>query len=179
MGFAIPAVTVAAYPWIRVLDTRAVRELSAIEPRIAALQALDIVAGATRAALERLARSAIEEPVAAGTVLIQEGAEADDFFVLITGEVEVLAAGEAGVVQTLGTLTPPSYFGEIGLLEHRPRTATVKALTPCTVYRINGTDFIEAMTVANLSPTALGRAQARLARTHPSASLTFGQPASE
>jgi len=29
--------------------------------------------------------------------------------------------------------------------------------------------------VANLSPTALGRAQARLARTHPSASLTFGQ----
>ena len=179
MGFAIPAVTVAAYPWIRVLDTRAVRELSAIEPRIAALQALDIVAGATRAALERLARSAVEEPVAAGTVLIQEGAEADDFFVLITGEVEVLAAGEAGVVQTLGTLTPPSYFGEIGLLEHRPRTATVKALTPCTVYRINGTDFIEAMTVANLSPTALGRAQARLARTHPSASLTFGQPASE
>jgi MFS family permease len=179
MGFAIPALTVAAYPWIRVLDTRAVRELAAIEPRLLALQSLDIFAGATRAALESLARSAIEEPVAAGTVLIQEGAEADDFFVLITGEVEVLAAGEAGTVQTLGTLTPPSYFGEIGLLEQRPRTATVKAVTQCSVYRINGADFVQAMTVASLSPAALGRVQARLARTHPSASLTFGQSAPE
>jgi MFS family permease len=179
MGFAIPAITIAAYPWIRILDTRAVRELAAIEPRIAVLQTLDIFAGATRAALERIARSSVEERIGAGTVLIEEGAEADDFFVLIDGEVEVSAAGEAGVEKSLGVLTPPSYFGEIGLLEHRPRTATVKAVTPCTVYRINGSDFVEAMTVATLSPTALGRAQARLARTHPSASLTFGQSAPE
>jgi CRP-like cAMP-binding protein len=112
-------------------------------------------------------------------VLIHEGAEADDFFVLTDGEVEVLAAGEAGVVRSLGVLTPPSYFGEIGLLEHRPRTATVTTVTPCSIYRINGADFVEAMTVANLSPTALGRAQSRLARTHPSASLTFGKTESD
>jgi MFS family permease len=179
MGFAIPALTVAAYPWIRLLDSRAVRELSAIEPRIAVLQTLDIFAGATRAALERIARSAAEERIDAGTVLIHEGAEADDFFVLTDGEVEVLAAGEAGVVRSLGVLTPPGYFGEIGLLEHRTRTATVTTVTPCSIYRINGTDFIEAMTVANLSPTALGRAQSRLARTHPSASLTFGKTESD
>ena len=179
MGFAIPALSVAAYPWIRVLDTRAQRELSALEPRIATLQALDIFAGATRAALERLARSAVEETVDTGTVLIREGAEADDFFVLTAGEVEVVAAGEAGAEHTLGVLTPPNYFGEIGLLGHRPRTATVEAIAPCTLYRINGSDFVEAMTVATLSPTALGRAQARLARTHPSASLTIGQPTGE
>jgi MFS family permease len=179
MGFAIPALSVAAYPWIRRLDTGAQRELSALEPRIATLQALDIFAGATRAALERLARSAVEESVDAGTVLIREGAEADDFFVLTAGEVEVVAAGEAGAEHTLGVLNPPNYFGEIGLLGHRPRTATVKAIAPCTLYRINGTDFVEAMTVASLSPTALGRAQARLARTHPSASLTPAQPAGQ
>ena len=179
MGFAIPALTLAAYPWIRALDMTAQRELSALEPRIATLQALDIFAGATRAALERLAKSAVEEKVDAGTVLIREGAEADDFFVLTGGEVEVLAAGEAGAEHTLGVLTPPNYFGEIGLLGHRPRTATVKAIAPCTLYRINGSDFIEAMTVASLSPTALGRAQARLARTHPSASLTIEQPAAQ
>ncbi|MFZ2033028.1 MAG: MFS transporter [Candidatus Dormiibacterota bacterium] len=179
MGFAIPALSVAAYPWIRVLDMRAQRELSAIEPRIAALQALDIFAGATRAALERLARSAVEETAEPGTVLIREGAEADDFFVLTAGEVEVTAAGEAGAEHTLGVLGPPNYFGEIGLLGHRPRTATVKTIAPCTLYRINGSDFVDAMTVATLSPTALGRAQARLARTHPSASLTLDQPTAE
>ena len=175
MGFAVPALCIAAYPWIRVLDLRALRELSAIEPRIAVLQSLDIFAGATRAALERIARAAVEEKVDAGTVLIREGADADDFFVLTDGQVEILAAGEAGVEKSLGVLGPPNYFGEIGLLEQRPRTATVKTVAPCSIYRINGADFVNAMTVANLSPTALGSAQARLARTHPSASLTFGQ----
>jgi MFS family permease len=179
MGFAIPALTLAAYPWIRVLDTRAQRDLAAMEPRIATLQTLDIFAGATRAALERLARSAVEETVAAGTVLIREGAEADDFFVLTAGEVEILAVGEAGAEHSLGVLGPPNYFGEIGLLEHRARTATVKCVTACSVYRIDGSDFVDAMTVATLSPLALGRVQARLTRTHPSASLTFGQPPAE
>ncbi len=168
MGLAIPVLTVASYPWVRVLDRRALSELSAIQPRIETLQALDIFAGATRAALERLARSAVEESVDAGVVLIREGAEADDFFVLTAGEVAVSAAGEAGVEHSLGTLAPPNYFGEIGLLEHRPRTATVRTLSACTVYRINGTDFVEALTVTDLSPTALGRVQTRLARTHPS-----------
>jgi CRP-like cAMP-binding protein/predicted MFS family arabinose efflux permease len=175
MGFAIPGLSLASYPWIRMLDKRAVREMAAIQPRIQTLESLDIFAGATRAALERLARSAHEEPVDAGTVLIREGADADDFFVLTAGEVAVSAVGETGVERSLGVLAPPNYFGEIGLLERRPRTATVKTVTPCTVLRINGTDFIDALTITTLSPTALGSAQIRLARTHPSQTLTFGK----
>lgn len=176
MGLAIPAFSVATYPWLRALDARAVGELSAIEPRVATLQALDIFTGATRAALERLARSAVEETVDAGTVLIREGAEADDFFVLTAGKVDVTAAGEAGLERALAVLEPPDYFGEIGLLGRRPRTATVTTARRCTVLRINGDDFVEALTVANLSPAALGGSQMRLARTHPSATLAFGEP---
>jgi MFS family permease len=175
MGFAIPLATAAAYPRIRALDKRASRELSAIEPLITILQGLDIFAGAGRTALERLARSAVEESVNPGTVLIHEGAAADDFFVLTSGEVEVRAAGEAGVERSLGVLEPPNYFGEIGLLEHRPRTATVTAMTSCKIYRIDGSDLVDALTAAPLTPAALGMAQMRLARTHPSLKLTFGQ----
>jgi MFS family permease len=175
MGFAIPALSVVAYPWLRALDARALADLSAIEPRIATLQALDIFAGATRTALERLARSAAEETVGVGTVLIQEGAVADDFFVLTDGRVDVSAVGEGGVERALGELVPPDYFGEIGLLERRPRTATVTAASPCTVLRINGDDFVDALTAADVSPSALGGVQMRLARTHPTATLTFGQ----
>ncbi len=177
MGFAIPALTIASYPWVRVLDTRALQDQASTAPRVLTLQGLDIFAGATRAALERIARSTVEETVAAGTVLIREGAEPDDFFVLTAGEVAVTAIGEAGVERSLGVLTPPNYFGEIGLLEHRPRTATVTATTQCSVYRINGADFVEALTVTNLSPAALGSAQLRLARTHPSLEMTFGHSA--
>jgi MFS family permease len=179
MGFAIPAVTVLLYPKIRSIDARALGELARIAPRLAVLHSLDIFAGATRAALESLAKSAVEEAVDAGTVIVREGADADDFFVLTAGEVEVSAAGEAAAEQVLGILQPPNYFGEIGLLEHRPRTATVKAVTHCTLYRIKGDEFIQALTVATLSPSALGSAQRRLARTHPSSALTFGQPSGE
>jgi MFS family permease len=175
MGVAIPALTVLAYPWIRALDSQALGQLAQIEPRVAILQSLDIFAGATRAALESLAKSAVEEKVAAGTVIIREGDEADDFFVLIDGQVEIIAAGEAGTERVIRVLNPPDYFGEIGLLERRPRTATVKAVTECTLYRINGNDFIDALTVATLSPSALASSQLRLARTHPSLSMTFGQ----
>ncbi len=173
VGFSMPALTLLSYPKVRQIDRQAAGKLSVIEPRLGILQGLDIFAGATRATLERLALAAVEETAPARKVLVQEGDVADDFFVLVAGEAEVIAAGEAGVAKMLGTLTAPNYFGEIGLLAHRPRTATVRAVTECTLYRINGSDFVDALTVASLSPSALGSAQQRLARTHPSLSLDF------
>jgi CRP-like cAMP-binding protein len=175
MGCAIPVMSVAAYPLLRALDTRALGEVSAIEPLVATLQALDIFAGATRGALERLARSAVESSVEGGTVLIREGDAPDDFFVLTAGEVAISAAGESGVDRPLDVGVAPNYFGEIGLLEHRPRTATVTATTPCVVQRISGTDFVDALTETSLSPAALGAMSVRLARTHPSLDVTFGR----
>jgi MFS family permease len=169
MGFAIPALSVAAYPLLRALDSRALDEVSVIEPLVAVLQGLDIFAGASRTALERLARSAKEELVAAGVVLLSEGADADDFLVLTTGDVAISAVGGSGAERSLGTLTAPDYFGEIGLLEHRPRTATVTTVGPCTIWRINGSDFVETLTAPAPSPLALERMRIRLARTTPPA----------
>jgi predicted MFS family arabinose efflux permease len=173
MGIAIPAVSLLAYPWIRTLDSRAHGELTLIQPRLAILGALDIFAGTPRGALESLAKTAAEERVEAGTLLLVEGAEADDFLVLTAGEVEVTAHGEAGEERPLATLAAPDYVGEIGLLERRPRTATVRASSPCTLLRIHGADFLTALTSATPTPGAFGLAQARLERTHPTARLTF------
>ena len=173
MGLAIPVLSVAAYPWIRALDRQAHQQLAQMAPRLAVLQGFEVFAGTARGALESLARSATEERVAAGATMVAEDAEADDFYVLTAGEAEVSARGEARSERKLGTLTAPDYFGEIGLLERRPRTATVRATTPCTVLRIRGVDFLTALTSATPTPGALGLAQARLSRTHPSARLTF------
>jgi MFS family permease len=175
VGFSIPALSLLSYPKVRQVDRQAVGQLATIEPRIAVMQRLDILGGASRATLERLALSAVEETVPARQVIIQEGDEADDFFVLVGGEAEVIAAGEAGVAQMLGTLTPPNYCGEIGLLARRPRTATVRAVTECSLYRIRGDEFVDALTAASLSAATLGGAQRRLARTHPSLSIDLAR----
>ena len=65
-----------------------------------------------------------------------------------------------------------AFFGEIGLIEQIPRTATVTALTPTHLLRIEGDDFLQALTQSTPSPALLDRASLRLRRTHPSRAST-------
>jgi CRP-like cAMP-binding protein len=74
------------------------------------------------------------------------------------------------VVNTLG---PGAYFGEIGLVEGIPRTATVAATSRCHLYRISGTAFLFALNSAPMIYGPLRESMAaRLARTHPMHELT-------
>lgn len=178
MGLVIPAMVVIAYPRLRNIDSGSLQRLAQLRPFLATLQELDIFAGASRQVLERLAAACVEEQVGVGTVVIRQGDAADDFFVLVSGEVSVSATAQGRRrARALAPLTAPAYFGEIGLLENLRRTASVKAKTGCRLYRIHGRDFLEAMTAAPLSPGALGLAQLRLERTHPSRTLSFAATA--
>ncbi len=76
----------------------------------------------------------LEEP--AGTVLIQEGKAGHEFIVVIEGEIEV-RQGE----RLIGEYGPSTYVGEIALLEHRPRTATVVTKTPVKLEVIGQREF--------------------------------------
>jgi CRP-like cAMP-binding protein len=105
--------------------------------------------------------------VPAGTVVIREGDEADAFYVLVDGEVGVRARGEGAVDQDLPPMTSGAYFGEIGLLERIPRTATVTATRPSRLLRIDGDAFVDALTNVPASTALLEGARSRLARTHP------------
>jgi CRP-like cAMP-binding protein len=65
-------------------------------------------------------------------------------------------------------MEPGTYFGEIGLLERIPRTATVTALEAVELYRIEGDAFLDALATASAGTSFLAGARTRLARTHPS-----------
>jgi CRP-like cAMP-binding protein len=139
----------------------------ALGPRIQLLESLDLLAGASRMALERLARAANEVTMPAGSVVIREGDDPDALWVLVSGEVAVNARGESGHARRLRTMGPESYFGEIGLLRRIPRTATVRTLEESRLLRIDGNDFIDAVQGAGVSLSLLSQSTARLARTHP------------
>ena len=79
--------------------------------------------------------------VAAGTVLLSEGMNSGRIYVLDEGTLEV-ARGETrvAVVSERGSI-----FGEMSLLLDLPHTATVRALTPATVYEfIDGAEFLRS-----------------------------------
>ena len=167
VGLGVPLAVLATGPWLLAMDRDAVARLAELAPRIKVLEVLGIFAGASRPILERLAANATEVDVATGGVIVREGQPADALYVLTGGEVAVSARGEAGSARRIRTLNAPGYFGEIGLLRQIPRTATVKALEPVTLLRIEGDDFLESLNGTTAAPAFLESARARLARTHP------------
>jgi CRP/FNR family cyclic AMP-dependent transcriptional regulator len=70
------------------------------------------------------------QELAPGTVLLPEGKTSGHLYVLKSGTVEVLRGDtQVAVVEELGAV-----FGEMSVLLKRPHTATVRALTPISVY---------------------------------------------
>jgi SAM-dependent methyltransferase len=98
--------------------------------------------------LERIAALAGETEAAQGEVLTAEGTPGASFYVIATGTASVTRQG-----RKLATLGPGAFFGEVALLTHGLRTATVTADTPMRLYMLDEQSFrsliAEAPTVGN------------------------------
>jgi CRP-like cAMP-binding protein len=92
------------------------------------LAPVPLFAGLSARERAQVARLADVVDVLPGTHLLDFGALPHEFLVLLTGAAEV-SRGE-DVIATLG---PGDFFGEIAILEHGRRTATVTASEPCKV----------------------------------------------
>ena len=77
----------------------------------------------------------------------------------------------------LAALGPGDYFGEVGLIQHVPRTATVTATSPSRLLRVPGEAFLEALSSGVASPSLLEGAKARLASTRYVPERPDGAPA--
>ncbi len=101
-----------------------------------ALGRVPLFSGLSRKNLTQLAKLTEDLEVEPGKVLCREGETAREFFVIVEGEVEVTRGGEV-----VGTLGPGDFFGEIGLFEHIPRTATVTASSPLRFFVLSRQSF--------------------------------------
>ncbi|HEU4367055.1 MAG TPA: glucose-6-phosphate dehydrogenase [Methylomirabilota bacterium] len=77
------------------------------------------------------------EVASAGELLICKDDMGKEMYVVVRGEVEVL--DDAG--QVVATLRDGACFGEIALLTHTPRTATVRARTGCDLLALDQAAF--------------------------------------
>lgn len=167
-GGVLLVLTLATLPMARRIDRRAAARSAELAPRVALLEQLGIFEAATPAQLEALAAAGTEERVSSGTVVIRQGDEPDDLFGVISGEVEVSLVDGWEPPRIVATLGESDYFGEIGLLEKRPRTATVTATTETRLFRIPGEDFMRIINEGpRISTTLLGAVSNRLAITSP------------
>jgi MFS family permease len=146
----------------------------ALAPRVAILEGLGIFSTASRATLERLASAEQEVVFQPSAPIIREGDESEALYVLVEGQVDVSARGEGGGPdRVIRTMSAPAYFGEIGVLEQIPRTASVTALTRCRCERIDGQAFLDALLTTPPSSSLMENSRSRLAVTHPSRRVMF------
>jgi CRP-like cAMP-binding protein len=99
--------------------------------RVIALQRVTLFAGTPGRVLAAVARRAAEVEVAAGEPVIEEGAVEDHLFAVVRGRLRV-HHGEL----TLATLEPGAAVGELAALVPEPRSASVTAIEPSTLLRI-------------------------------------------
>jgi MFS family permease len=137
-GLLLPGAILLLRGRIRSLDDRAM-PVSERELRI--LRSVDWFASLPAAELEGLAARMTEVTAEPGTAVVREGETGHHFYVIEDGEVEVIRDD-----RTVATLGSGEYFGEIALLRHDLRTATVVAKTPTTLLSLEREPFLEEVT---------------------------------
>jgi CRP/FNR family cyclic AMP-dependent transcriptional regulator len=106
------------------------------EATVDRLQAVDLLRDCTHAQLEEVARLAERVQVGDGEVLAREGRIGREFFLILSGSVEVTQRG-----RRVNTLGPGDFFGELAAMDPGPRNATVTALTDLDVLIIGPREF--------------------------------------
>jgi predicted MFS family arabinose efflux permease len=171
-GAGVPLLCLLGWPVLQRVDNAAVSRQALLAPKVALLAGCDLFADVSLGGLDQLAGAASDVAVDADTVVIREGDFADAFYVVSDGRLRVTARGEGSTTAVLDDLGGGDFFGEIGLIEKIPRTATVTALTPTKLLRVDGGAFLDALTESAPSPALLDGASLRLRRTHPSLELS-------
>jgi MFS family permease len=133
VGVLCPVCAVLSWPRLRRMD----RSLDVRDREIALLQGVTMLDALPLPAIEQLARGLEPFDVPAGKTVFDQGDVGDRYFVIESGEVEVV--GDGRVIATLG---PGQGFGEIALLRQVRRTATVRATLALRLQALRSEHFL-------------------------------------
>jgi CRP-like cAMP-binding protein len=100
------------------------------------LAACPLFRGVGAEQLAALAESATEVEFPARHVIARQGEIGTGFFVIVEGRVDVVRDA-----QTLATLGPGEFFGELSVLDGKPRIAQVVATEPTRCLALASWDF--------------------------------------
>ncbi|MCK7498208.1 MAG: cyclic nucleotide-binding domain-containing protein [Comamonadaceae bacterium] len=92
-------------------------------------------------ALQAIARVAMMRHVARNASVVHAGDRTDFVYLILSGSLKVLVSDEEGREVILSMLGPGELFGEMGVLDDNPRSATVSAVEPCDLVIISKHDF--------------------------------------
>ena len=76
-----------------------------------------------------------------GSAIIAAGDPTDSLYVIISGRLKVMISDDEGREVILAILGPNEFFGEMGLIDDHPRSASVVAIESCELLALSKRDF--------------------------------------
>jgi len=104
--------------------------------KVDVLKKVPLLSGLSRRDLDLIARVADEVKVEKGRVLTRQGGLGMEFLLLLEGSARVERDGK--VIARLG---PGDFFGEMSLIDGKPRSATVIADSPSALLAVQARSF--------------------------------------
>jgi MFS family permease len=132
---------------VGILAVLSIAPLRRIDTVALAPEGLDLIRGVAlftplpERSIERLARCADVVTVPAGEEVFHAGDRGDRFYVVESGEAEIILADDLRTI-----VSPGGSFGEIALLRDVPRQATVRATTDLVLRAIGRRVFLQVVT---------------------------------
>jgi len=108
----------------------------AARPKALDLKSIWLFSSCTGSELRKIRSSLDEVVVPEGKVLVEEGRVGLEFFLIVSGTATVTRNGKK-----VATLGPGGYFGELSLLDRKPRSATVVSDTEMDVLVLSQRQF--------------------------------------
>ncbi len=142
IGPLVIALALRIVGWIRgaarVRAARTVRaRQAALQDRARALMKVPFLAGLSPAAYMAIASHLVDEHADAGSAVVTIGEPGDHFYLVRSGSLEALD-GDGAV---LSAILPGQGFGELALLDRRPRGATVRATEDAELWSLDRGHF--------------------------------------
>jgi CRP-like cAMP-binding protein len=88
-----------------------------------------------------------ERSYSQGIAILKEGEVGDSLFLIRSGSVQIALRGAGGPSTSLAVLQAGDIFGEMAVLERRPRSATVVAKEECLLLEIAGENIRKLLEV--------------------------------
>jgi CRP/FNR family cyclic AMP-dependent transcriptional regulator len=76
-----------------------------------------------------------------GSVIMAAGDQIDSLYIVISGRLKVMMGDAEGKEVILSLIGPGEFFGEMGLIDDSPRSASVVTIEPCELLSITKRDF--------------------------------------
>ena len=105
------------------------------------LQRVALFQGISRHEFGHLFQCLVPRSYAPGEILFLEGDVGRALFILESGRIEISRSGANGEPIHIAVLNPGDYFGEMSLLDDRPRMATGAAMDPVRVFLLYKADL--------------------------------------